>query len=149
MPDSTAPVGSAREPSVSAAGPPEDRYGRIRTPAERARRVRLAALVAATLGLLALLWVGSTVFRVQVRAQDTGFAVLDDQAVDVSFVVTKPPGATAECRVRALSPSFAEVGVKDVRIGPSADDAVTVTVRLATSEPATTGVVQTCRLLGP
>lgn len=126
---------------------PTDRYGHVLSPAERRRRVRLTAVVAAALGLLALVWVGSSLFAVQVRTQDTGFVVVDEQTVEVSFLVSKPPASRVQCRVRALSPSFAEVGVRDVQVGPSADDTVAVTTRLATSEPATTGLVQRCRLL--
>lgn len=149
MPDSSALTGGAPEGSPSV---PDDerlteRYGRVLTPQERRRRVRLAAVVVGAVGLLALVWVGSTVFGVQVRTQDTGFVVVDGQGVDVSFVVSKPPGSTAQCRVRALSPSFAEVGVRDVVVGPHTDDDVRVTTRVATSEPATTGLVQYCRLV--
>lgn len=150
MPESSGAVGGPTQRPVGRdAVPPADRYGPVRTASERRRRRRWAAAGAGGIGLLALLWVGSTAVRVHVEARDTGFVIVDEQTVEVSFVVTKPPDATVLCRVRALSPSFAEVGVVDVPVGPSTGDTVPVTVRLATSEPATTGVVQACRLIDP
>lgn len=133
--------------TVRAAGPaalPAGRYGRTLTPEQRRRRILLAALVAAVLGLATTVWVGAAVLRVPVRTQDTGFAVIDDGAVDVTFVVVKDPASAVRCRVRALSPSFAEVGARDVTIGAGPHRSVEVTTRVATSERATTGLVQHC-----
>lgn len=125
---------------------PTDRYGRAPSPAERRRRVVAAVVVAALVGLAALGWVAQAILGVQVRTQDVGFAVVDDGAVDVTFVVAAAPGSVSECRVRALSPSFAEVGARDVVVGPSRHEAVRVTARVATTERATTGLVQRCRV---
>lgn len=138
MPDATRPAGSAT--------PLGDRYGRVLAPAQRRRRLVLVAVLTAAIGLVATAWVGAAVLRVPVRTQDAGFHVVDDAAVDVTFVVVKDPGAVARCRVRALSPGFAEVGARDVVVGASAYRSVQVTTRVATSERATTGMVQSCRV---
>lgn len=130
--------------------PPGDRYGRRRTPAQRRRRAVVAAVVAAAVGLSTVIWAAFGVMRVPVRTQDAGFAIIDDAAIDVTFIVAKAPEAVAQCRVRALNPSFAEVGARDVLIGAGEDRSVQVTARIATSERATTALVQGCRIIaGP
>lgn len=118
------------------------RYGGAPRPGRS--RVAVVAVVVAAVGLLALAWVGWGIMTVPVRTQDAGFAIVDETAVDVTFVVVRDPDATLVCRVRALSEGFAEVGAVDVTVGPSEDRTVTVTTRVATSAPATTGVVQAC-----
>ena len=123
---------------------PDDRYGPTHSPAQRRRRVLVAVVVAAVLGLGATIWVSAGVLSVPVRTQDAGFAIVDDGAIDVTFFVNKAPDAVARCRVHALNPSFAEVGALDVTIGASDSRSVRVTVRVATSERATTGLVQRC-----
>lgn len=120
------------------------RYGRRPTAARDRRTVLVAAVVVAVLGLAALVWVGVGVSRVPVRTQDLGFAIIDASAIDVTFLVDKAPSTVVDCRVHALNPQFAEVGVKDVRIGPDTERPVVVTTRIATSELATTGLVQRC-----
>jgi hypothetical protein len=126
---------------------PDDRYGRVPTPAQRRRRAVVAAVVAAAVGLGTVVWTAFGVLNVPVRTQDAGFAIIDDAAIDFTFIVAKAPGAVAQCRIRALNPSFAEVGARDVLIGASEDRSVQVTARIVTSERATTALVQACRLV--
>jgi hypothetical protein len=121
-----------------------ERYGGRRSGPSR---VGVAAIVAVVAGLALLAWVGWGIMRVPVRTQDTGFEIVDESAIDVSFVVVRDPGSTVACRVRALGASFAEVGAADVTVGPSGTRAVEVTTRVATSSPATTGVVQSCEVV--
>ncbi len=96
-----------------------------------------------------MVWLAIAAFSVPVRTMDRGFEIVNDTAIDVTFVVVKNAGATVTCRVHALNPSFAEVGVKDVLVGPAEDAAVQLTTRVATSELATTGLVQWCEVVGP
>jgi hypothetical protein len=141
-----------RAESGSTAGrvPPSDRYGRTRTPAERRRRAVVAAVVAAALGLGTVIWAAFGVVNVPVRTQEAGFAIIDDATIELTFVVAKAPAAVARCRIRALNPSFAEVGARDVLIGASEFGSVQVTAQIATSERATTALVQECRVVaGP
>jgi hypothetical protein len=139
------PEESARaEPAAAPAG----RYGPAVTPVQRRRRILVTAAVAAVLGIATVVWAGSAVVGVPVRTQDVGFRVVDDGAVDVTFIVVREPGAVVRCRVRALSPSFAEVGARDVTVAATPHRSVEVTTRVATSERATTGLVQRCRPVG-
>lgn len=121
-----------------------ERYGRTRPPAADRRLVILAAAVTALLGLVVVGWWAIGQANIPVRTQDVGFSIIDATAIDVTFDVTKDPASHVTCRVRALSPSFAEVGVRDVPIGPAAEATLRVTVRVATTERATTGMVQHC-----
>ncbi len=120
-----------------------DRYGRSAGPRRR-RTTILTAVVAGVVGLAAVVWLAAGQLSVPVHTMDVGFSIVDDTAIDVTFDVVKAPETTVVCRVRALSPSFAEIGVRDVVVGPSAERASRVTVRVATSGLATTGLVQRC-----
>lgn len=106
---------------------------------------RIATIVALTAGVALAAWF--TVVDTQrdpVTFTDVGFSVQGPEAVDVTFDVSMPPGDEAVCTVTALSPSFAEVGAVDVEI-PAADARTTRhTVTVATTELATTGVVDHC-----
>lgn len=123
-----------------------ERYGAGGTH-RRVTPLRVAAVLVALAGLALVTWVGVGIMQVPVRTQDAGFEIVDDAAIDVTFLVVRDPTATLTCRVHALSPSFAEVGAKDVTIGPSPDRALRVTTRVATSERATTGMVQACEVV--
>ena len=127
----------------------EDRYGRTPDSRQRRRRTVVIAVVVAALGLATVVWLAIGAFSVPVRTMDRGFDIVDATAIDVTFVVVKDAGATVTCRVHALNPSFAEVGVKDVLVGPAEEAAVQLTTRVATSELATTGLVQWCEVAEP
>lgn len=127
----------------------EERYGPGLDARQRRRRTVAIAVVVAVLGLATVVWLAVGAFSVPVRTMDRGFDIVDETAIDVTFVVVKDAGATVTCRVHALNPSFAEVGVKDVLVGPAEDAAVQVTTRVATSELATTGLVQWCEVVEP
>ena len=125
--------------------PPAGRYGpapTVRTVVWR--RAGLAVLVLAALGVLA--WVGLHQLTDPVQWSDVGYHVNGPTSIDVTFDVTKSTSATATCRVRALSQSYAEVGVTDVPVGPGTTSTQRVTVTVPTSETAVTGTVQTCHV---
>jgi hypothetical protein len=79
---------------------------------------------------------------------DFGYRVVDDSAVDVTFDVTfssrLPQGARAVCTLRALNQRFAEVGLREVTVGPASAGSLRVTERVPTSERAVTGTVRDC-----
>ena len=133
------------QPSV--ARPPAGRYGPTRAAGRRPAWV-VPAGVAALLAAVVLVWLGTSDLRDPVQWQDVGFSIAGPERIDVTFEVTKDPGATVRCAVKALSRSFTEVGVGSVELGPSADRVQRVTVTVATAELAVTGTVDTCAVVG-
>jgi len=133
------------QPSV--AQPPAGRYGPTRAAGRRPAWVVPAGVVA-VLAAVVLVWLGTSDLRDPVQWQDVGFSIAGPERIDVTFEVTKDPGATVRCAVKALSRSFTEVGIGSVELGPSADRVQRVTVTVATAELAVTGTVDTCAVVG-
>lgn len=128
--------------------PPAGRYG----PEPTARRRLLARAAVATLGAVtvaAAVWIGLGTGSDPVTWDDVGYSVRGPDRVDVTFRVTKDPGATATCTLTALSTAYAEVGVVTVTVGPAQGSTVEQTVPVATQELAVTGVVDRCELVRP
>jgi hypothetical protein len=127
----------------------DERYGRRPGPGPRAR----AALVAGGLVLVAAAvawaaWVALTVTDQAVTWQDVAFDVTGDTVTvvtfDVRFAGDLPDDAEAVCTVRALNQVMAEVGLRDVTVGPASRETVRTTVQVPTSERAVTGLVKEC-----
>lgn len=138
---------AAGRPAQGPTGPrrPEGRYGPSRPPVDR--RLLVAAAVAVVLAAVGwFAWVAFGPGRTQVHTLDIGYEVVDETTTKVTFEVQKPASAAAVCTVRALNSGFAEVGLTDVRVGPAADGAVTVTATVPTSERAVSGNVKACAL---
>jgi hypothetical protein len=133
------------QPSV--AQPPAGRYGPERATGRRPAWLVPAAVVA-LLAAVVVVWLGTSDMRDPVQWQDIGFSIAGPESIDVTFEVTKDPGATVRCDVTALSRSFAEVGILPVEIGPSAARVQRVTATVATAELAVTGTVDTCVVVG-
>jgi hypothetical protein len=128
--------------------PPEGRYGPATTPRTGVRRwIGWASLGVVVVGLL--VWVGIGVVDQPVSWKDVGYHVDDATSVDVTFEVTKPRDDTVSCRVQALSQSFAEVGVRDVEVGPADAGTQRVTVTVPTAELAVSGTVASCDRVEP
>lgn len=122
--------------------PPAGRYGP--EPDERSRLPWLVTVVLAVLvGAVVVAWLGLGALRDPVQWKDIGFVVDGSDAIEVTFDVTKDPGSSATCRVQALSQAFAEVGVKDVEVGPG-PRTQRVTVTVPTAELAVSGTVASC-----
>ncbi len=127
---------------AASATPPAGRYGP--DPEERSRVPWLVTVVLTTLvAAVVVAWIGIGALRDPVQWKDIGFSVRGADTIDVTFEVTKDPESTATCRVRALSQSYAEVGVKNVQIGPGARTQ-RVTVVVPTAELAVSGTVSGC-----
>ncbi|MCM3662410.1 DUF4307 domain-containing protein [Georgenia satyanarayanai] len=125
----------------------EERYGAAPDAATlRRRRLLLAVLAVLAVGAFVVLAVVST--DEAVRTEGAAFTVVDDSAVEVTFVAHMEPGTTAECTVLALNGSFAQVGVARVPVGPAQERTTLVTARVATTEPATGARVSGCRETG-
>lgn len=125
-----------------------ERYGTV--PVARARLwTRLLIVVVAVAGTAVVVWVGLGMASAPVRWTDVGYQVHGSQLTDVTFEVVMEPGTVAECRVQALSESYAQVGVRDVVVGPSQAQVVRATESISTSEEAVTAIVDSCRVLEP
>jgi hypothetical protein len=106
-------------------------------------RVAVALALAAGVALAAWFTIVDT-RRDPVTFTDVGFSVTSPEEVDVTFDISMPPGTEAVCTVTALSRNFAEVGAVDVEVGPDTARTTRHTVTIATTELATTGVVDHC-----
>ncbi len=130
----------------TAPAPPPGRYGP--TAAPRSRRLLVAAfaiLGLAGVGLAA--WLGLRVGVVPVDWDDIGFRIDGDDAMEVTFDVTRPdPSRPASCVVEALNASHAQVGVVTVEVAASEATRVRLTTPVRTSELAVSGTVRSCRL---
>jgi hypothetical protein len=124
--------------------PPAGRYGPERTHGRSRAIIGWGALGA--LVLVLVVWVGGGALQDPVQWKSVGFDVTDASSTDVTFDVTKAKDESASCRVRALSQSFGEVGVRTVEVGPASTDTVRVTVTVPTAELAVSGEVQGCEI---
>jgi hypothetical protein len=96
------------------------------------------------LGCAMAVWFGlaSTVGRP--GWQDLGYRVIDDRAVDVTYLVSRPVGRDVTCLIRAMDQGFGTVGQLEVHIPGSDDSSVQLTTRVRTTTRAVTGVVRSC-----
>ena len=164
--DPAVPTGDANEPAPDLAA----RYGRGRTgtrqPATRSAQddlwdeadgvrprpklsvgARIAVALALAAGVAIAAWF--TIVDTQrdpVSFVDVGFSVSSPEEVEVTFDVSMPPGTEAVCTVTALARNFAEVGAVDVEVGPEETRTTRHVVTIATTELATTGLVDHCDL---
>lgn len=123
---------------------PADRYG-DRTGRRPGAVVALLVLGAVFVGWV--LWAGVGAADRDVRWSDVGYRIVDATTVEVMFSVVKDPEATAECTLEALDQRFAVVGLATVEVGPAEEQGVRSTGVVRTSEPAVTGVVDSCRIV--
>jgi len=98
---------------------------------------------------LALLTAGTVWYALQfadepVRWQDVGFSVESPTEATATYDVYLYDDTDAECTVRALNQSFAEVGVATQRVSLADGEQQRVTTRIVTTEVATTATVQGC-----
>ena len=125
-----------------------ERYGR--RPGGRSRLLRAVGALLLLAGVGYAGWYASTVAERPLTWQDTGFDPVGPGETTVSFRLTfnddLPARAEAVCTVRALSDSSAEVGLRDVTVGPASRGTVEVTASVPTSELAVTGMVKGCAL---
>ncbi|WP_081844693.1 DUF4307 domain-containing protein [Cellulomonas sp. URHE0023] len=128
---------------VTVLQPPPGRYGPPSTPRTRRRR-RVGLIVTAVAGLAVALGVALNVASQPVSWKDVGFHVQGPEAIQVTFDVTKPRADTVVCTVRALSESYAEVGVRAVTVGPADEGTQRVTATVQTTELAVSGTVDRC-----
>jgi hypothetical protein len=121
----------------------DDRYGRRSSTRRRIVGWSVVAVVAVG-ATLALGW--STVVQAldDVDVTDTGFAVVDEHSVTVSFQVTTPPGAAVVCALEAQDPEHGVVGWRVVEYPESPEHQRAFTESIPTLALATTGFVNSC-----
>ncbi|SEI73079.1 protein of unknown function [Arthrobacter sp. yr096] len=112
------------------------------------RNIIIAALV---IGIAFAAYVATGSAQAPVTFKDIGYSTVDDTQAEVDYQVTKNPGATAKCAIKALDSKFAVVGWKVVEIGPNdpqddPDGGRTTVQRtvLRTESPSVSGVVDGC-----
>lgn len=128
-------------PSPVASGRYDTRRGISRT-----TQVRLA-VAAVTVAVLSIAWVTMGPTASTVRGKDFGYSVQGPESVDITFDVAKPKDSTVVCTVEALNENYAQVGTKDVTIGPAEVTEARYTTTIATTELAVTAVVDGCVLV--
>lgn len=118
----------------------DERYGRT-------RRGRWPWILGGTVALLlvgALAWSTVNQSLSSVDADDLGFELVDEHAVDLRFQVTGVQGKDVVCVLEALDEEFGVVGWKVVEIPAGDAHSLTRAERIPTVAEATTGLVNTC-----
>jgi hypothetical protein len=96
------------------------------------------------LGCALAVWIGLASTLGKATAEDVGYRVVDDRAVDVTYRVSRPVGRDVTCVIRALDKGFATVGLVEVHILGSDVSTVQRTTRVRTTTRAVTGLVRSC-----
>lgn len=95
-------------------------------------------------GMALAIWFGLSSTVGKPSWQTTGYKVVDDRQVQVTFSVHRPGGAALTCTVHALARDFSTVGTLEVKVPAAAGDDSEQTVSLRTTSRAVTGEVKTC-----
>ncbi|KIS28251.1 hypothetical protein TV39_05445 [Arthrobacter sp. SPG23] len=127
-----------------------NRYGgQKRALSGKAKRTIGIAALAAGIGFMA--WISTSLNSETVSFKDIGYSTTDATQAEIDFQVTKEPGTSVKCAVKALDAKFAVVGWKVVDIGPNPADATAdggrTTVHRAvvrTESLSVSGVVDSC-----
>jgi len=127
------------------------RYGR--TP-DRRQRVLVGTIALAAGLVLAfagwLVWTGvasgSVGGQAAFESNDTGYTVVNDHEVSVTWDFTVNPGRSARCAVQALGPTFSIIGWKIVDVPASTTRTRQLTETLRTTERAASGLIYRCWL---
>lgn len=81
-----------------------------------------------------------------IRGKDVGYVVVSPELITITFDVAKAKDSTVECRLDALNSSYAQVGTRNVIIGPGEKFEQRFTVDINTTETAVTATVIDCKL---
>lgn len=126
-----------------AATAPPGRYGPPADPRSR-RRLTVALWLLGAVAVAVAVWLGLGTGSTPVTWRHVGFTVEDGQVEVVADITRTDPTVAVTCRLEALSRSHAQVGVVEVDVPAGEDRTVRLTSTVRTSEPAVTGVVDTC-----
>lgn len=126
--------------AVLASSPPSGHSGAL-TPWGQKFAIILGVLaMALAIGYIA--WASFTTDTI--RGKNVGFNVLSSEAIEITFDVAKPQDMTVVCTLDALNTNYAQVGTRDVEIGPAEQFEQRFTTEIRTTETAVTAVVESC-----
>lgn len=120
----------------------DERYGRRRSRGSKWLVGILAVAAAAALGALAWAIVVATLD--DVGLDNTGYEIVDERTVVVSFQITAPVGRTVACALEAQDVEHGVVGWRIVEIEASDQHARAFRESVPTTALATTGLVNSC-----
>lgn len=120
----------------------DQRYGRTRSPRRRWAIGAAAAVGAIVVGLFLWTTVSSSLDAVDVDT--TGFEIVDEHSVVLSFQVTAPVGRAVACAIEAQDEEHGVVGWRVVELPASQEHAQAFRETIPTTAPATTGFVNSC-----
>ena len=120
----------------------DDRYGRTRSPRRRAVVTLLIVVAAAAVAYLGWATVSSSLDSVDVDT--TGFEVVDEHSVTLSFQATVPAGRSLACAIEAQDEEHGVVGWRVVELEASDDHSRAFREIIPTTALATTGFVNSC-----
>lgn len=118
----------------------DERYGR--TPRGRLPWIVLGILAALAVGVAGWITVASTADDVE--ATRTGYTVVDEHTVTVSFQITAPRNRPVHCIIEAQDEEFGIVGWRVVEYPASPEHARAFVETVPTLGLATTGLVNSC-----
>ncbi len=128
------------EEIVLASTPPAGRSGTL-TPGGRKFAIALGALAI----LLAVAYIAWSVWAMPtIRGKDVGFKIINAEVTEFTFDVAKPQDMTVICSIDALNQSHAQVGTRDVVIGPADQFEQRFTIEIRTTELPVSATVQLC-----
>jgi hypothetical protein len=120
----------------------DERYGRTRSPRRRWVIGAAVALGAVVVGLF--VWTTVTNSLDSVDADTTGFEVVDEHSVILSFQFTAPAGRPVACAIEAQDDDHGVVGWRVVELPASDEHTRAFRETIPTTAAATTGFVNSC-----
>lgn len=121
----------------------DDRYGRVRRPLRR-RMFWVAVAAVAAASVFAMSWLTVANSLDDIGLDETGYEVVDERTVSLSFQATPPSGAGFACALQALDEDFGVVGWRVVQYSASETVTRTFEETIPTVALATTGTVHSC-----
>jgi hypothetical protein len=120
----------------------DERYGRHRSPGRR--WVVAGALLGGAVAVALVVWFAVAGSIDAVDYDTTGFEVVDEHSVVLSFQVTAPAGRAVACAVEAQDSEHGVVGWRVVEYPASDLHARAFRESVPTTSAATTGFVNSC-----
>jgi Domain of unknown function (DUF4307) len=118
----------------------------IPRPAPGTAKWWVVATISILLGCAMAVWFGLASTLGLPSWTDLGYRVIDDKAVDVTYLVSRPIGRDVTCVIQAMDRSFGTAGLVEVHVPGSDTSSVKRTTRVRTTTRAVTGVVKSCSI---